>query len=293
MLKLSLGRARRIGGLLLALGLGSAASSTLVGCGGDARVRYPTTDNGLKLERVVLYRNGVGYFERAGKVDGDVLRIRVRKDQVNDLLKSLTVVEREGRQGRERVDAARSADLGERRDRDARAGQRQPRRGARRAARHRASRCRPPTARSTGPRRHRRGARRANDPRRWPGRSRSTMPPSRARDFKVTLLDAATEVVRLSKVTASAPQRRHLAMQFHRSSTRRPARACSSRSTSRSASPARARTISGELRRRGADVEADLPRRAARVRARGKALLQGWAVVDNTSGEDWRDVKLG
>ena len=25
---------------------------------------------------------------------------------------------------------------------------------------------------------------------------------------------------------------------------------------------------------------------------KGQALLQGWAVVDNTSGEDWRDVKL-
>jgi hypothetical protein len=26
---------------------------------------------------------------------------------------------------------------------------------------------------------------------------------------------------------------------------------------------------------------------------KGKALLQGWAVVDNVSGEDWRSVKLG
>src|SRR5690606_20038716 len=27
-------------------------------------------------------------------------------------------------------------------------------------------------------------------------------------------------------------------------------------------------------------------------RGRGQALLQAWAVVDNTSGEDWRDVKM-
>src|ERR1700733_11766102 len=57
---------------------------------------YATTNGALQLSKVVLYRNGVGYFERAGHVDGDALTIRVRKDQVNDLLKSLTVVEKSG-----------------------------------------------------------------------------------------------------------------------------------------------------------------------------------------------------
>src|SRR5690606_4170132 len=33
-------------------------------------------------------------FERTGQIDDDVLTLRVRKDQINDLLKSLTVVER-------------------------------------------------------------------------------------------------------------------------------------------------------------------------------------------------------
>src|SRR5262245_20471820 len=65
----------------------------LIGCG-HARFKYPTADSPLKLDRVVLYRNGIGYFERVGELDGDVLTIKVRKDQVNDLLKSLTVVER-------------------------------------------------------------------------------------------------------------------------------------------------------------------------------------------------------
>src|SRR6187455_2769454 len=64
-------------------------------CGG-ARKPYATTGGALQLSKVVLYRNGVGYFERGGRVDGDALTIRVRKDQVNDLLKSLTVVERKG-----------------------------------------------------------------------------------------------------------------------------------------------------------------------------------------------------
>ncbi len=71
------------------------ASCLLLGCTQDPRLKYPTADSPLKLERVVLYRNGIGYFERSGEIDGDILTIKVRKDQVNDLLKSLTVVERD------------------------------------------------------------------------------------------------------------------------------------------------------------------------------------------------------
>src|SRR5512146_519823 len=67
----------------------------LAACG-HARSPYPTTGGALQLSKVVLYRNGVGYFERGGKVTGDSFALRVRKDQVNDLLKSLTVVERDG-----------------------------------------------------------------------------------------------------------------------------------------------------------------------------------------------------
>jgi hypothetical protein len=65
----------------------------LLGCAG--RSPLPTVDD-LELDTVVLYRNGIGYFERHGKVSEDSLRLKVRKDQVNDLLKSLTVVDRNG-----------------------------------------------------------------------------------------------------------------------------------------------------------------------------------------------------
>src|SRR5205823_1211291 len=68
----------------------------ILGCTSPARHPYATTGGALSLSKVVLYRNGVGYFERAGHVDGEQLTIRVRKDQVNDLLKSLTVVEKTG-----------------------------------------------------------------------------------------------------------------------------------------------------------------------------------------------------
>ena len=36
------------------------AAAALAGCGGAKRFRYPTADSPLKLDRVVLYRNGVG-----------------------------------------------------------------------------------------------------------------------------------------------------------------------------------------------------------------------------------------
>lgn len=47
----------------------------------------------LKVTRAVLYQNGVGLMERRGKVDGGVLRFSVRSDQIGDVLKSLTVVD--------------------------------------------------------------------------------------------------------------------------------------------------------------------------------------------------------
>jgi hypothetical protein len=52
----------------------------------------------LKVTRAVLYQNGIGYFERRGHIDDEVLHLRVRPDQIRDFLKSLTVVDlHEGR----------------------------------------------------------------------------------------------------------------------------------------------------------------------------------------------------
>jgi hypothetical protein len=50
----------------------------------------------LPITKVVLYQNGVGYFERRGKIKGNRIRLRIRPDQVKDLLKSLTVVDFRG-----------------------------------------------------------------------------------------------------------------------------------------------------------------------------------------------------
>ncbi|HEY1695858.1 MAG TPA: DUF4139 domain-containing protein [Polyangiaceae bacterium] len=75
----------------------SAALALLggVGCGGSlparsnvARAEAPST-----IGRIVVYRNGVAYFERTAHVPGDTLTLPVPADRVDDLLKSLDVVD--------------------------------------------------------------------------------------------------------------------------------------------------------------------------------------------------------
>lgn len=54
----------------------------------------PTT---LPVRRVVLYKHGVGYFERRGKVTGsDTLNLDFKARDMNDVLKSLTVLDLSG-----------------------------------------------------------------------------------------------------------------------------------------------------------------------------------------------------
>ena len=60
----------------------------LVGCA--------TAPPGLALRKVVIYRNGVGYFERAGHVQSDRVQFLVRKEGVDDFLATLAVLERGG-----------------------------------------------------------------------------------------------------------------------------------------------------------------------------------------------------
>jgi hypothetical protein len=48
----------------------------------------------LPITRVVLYKHGVGYFERQGGVEGDVtLSLTFKQSEVSDVLKSLTVLD--------------------------------------------------------------------------------------------------------------------------------------------------------------------------------------------------------
>ena len=51
----------------------------------------------LPIRRVVLYKHGVGYFERRGKVSGsETLHFDFKARDMNDVLKSMTVLDLSG-----------------------------------------------------------------------------------------------------------------------------------------------------------------------------------------------------
>src|SRR5260370_22965344 len=51
----------------------------------------------LPIRRVVLYKQGVGYFEREGSVENDAtLTLTLKQSEVSDVLKSLTVLDLDG-----------------------------------------------------------------------------------------------------------------------------------------------------------------------------------------------------
>src|SRR5437763_292342 len=64
---------------------------------GSETARGKTTVEKLPVRRVVLYKNGVGYFEHTGQVRGNQsLEIDFTSSQLNDVLKSLTVLDLNG-----------------------------------------------------------------------------------------------------------------------------------------------------------------------------------------------------
>lgn len=74
--------------------LGAACLAAVLGCGtgcGAPKASYVHTN--ASLGRVVVYRNGIAYFERFAHVEGDTLRLSVPADKVDDFLKSLTVTD--------------------------------------------------------------------------------------------------------------------------------------------------------------------------------------------------------
>lgn len=65
-------------------------------CAMAALATEPSTEK-LPVRRVVLYKNGIGYFEHTGTVTGNQeLRIDFTSAQLDDVLKSLTVLDLSG-----------------------------------------------------------------------------------------------------------------------------------------------------------------------------------------------------
>ena len=74
---------KRLAGFLLA--------AALAGCG-PKHASFVKVDD-VALGRVVVYRNGVAFYERRATVTGGTLTVSVPRDRVDDFLKSLTVVD--------------------------------------------------------------------------------------------------------------------------------------------------------------------------------------------------------
>ena len=260
----------------------------LTACG-NQRTKLPATESALDLERVVLYRNGVGYFERHGEVDDDVLRIRVRRDQIDDLLKSLTVIDKNGRA------LSISMPLDPESWASAALSRLAPGRGSL-AEILDGLRGTEVVLHTSGGRVRGRLVmveRIVNEPdpdrkQRGDGRDETS-----SRDWKVTLFEGdRLKVVRLSKVTDVTLVDGDLAMQLHRR-------------LDASAGEGMFQQVEVTIRLTGASshdlrvsyvVAAPMWKPTYRVvlpkDGKGEALLQGWAVVDNTSGEDWTSIDL-
>ncbi|MCA9562829.1 MAG: hypothetical protein KC561_05030 [Myxococcales bacterium] len=65
--------------------------------GDDSDEAQVDPDKPVPISRVVLYRSGIAYVERSGTVNDDVLRLQIRPEQINDILTTLTVIVDEGR----------------------------------------------------------------------------------------------------------------------------------------------------------------------------------------------------
>jgi hypothetical protein len=77
---------------------------------GPAAVQMMAAD--LPIREVILYKHGVGYFERSGEMRaGETARLDFKASDMNDVLKSLTIVDRNGGViGGVRYDAAEALD---------------------------------------------------------------------------------------------------------------------------------------------------------------------------------------
>lgn len=257
----------------------------LAGACSSASAKYPTTD-ALGLSRVVLYRNGIGYFERQGHVDGELLRLKVRKDQINDLLKTLTVVKREGGQA-----VSISMPLDPQTWANAALSTLAPGRGSLAEVLDALRGTQVVLTTAAGSVRGRIAMVEeveASDPGPGPGHADRPM-----LDHKITLLNGSDlQIVMLSKVKSITLQDGDLAMQFNRT-------------LDASAGEGMFQQVEVAIRLANADahdlmvsyvVPAPMWKPTYRVvlpeSGKGQALLQAWAVVDNTSGEDWGDVQL-
>lgn len=269
------------------------AALFLAGCAHENRAGFPSASSPLGLDRVVLYRNGIGYFERRGKLDGNILTIKVRKDQINDMLKSLTIVDRST--GRA---LSVSMPLDPQSWSSAALATLQPGNGGLAQVLDSLRGVQVVLATTQGELSGRivmvEELNEEPDPSVERAGSSHGAAPSLGRDHKVTLIhEKVLTVVRLSKVRSVALEDGDLAMQFHR---RLDASAGEGMFQQVDVSVRLTGDVSSHDLVVSYVVEAPMWKPTYRVvlpeKGKGEALLQAWAVVDNVSGEDWKDVSM-
>ena len=275
--------------LLVALALFPSLSALAAGCA-HGRSAYPSAETDLALRRVVLYRNGIGYFERHGDVDGDTLAIKVRRDQIDDLLKSLTVIDKSTGKA-----VSVSMPLDPESWANAALAMLAPGRGSLAEVLDGLRGTDVVLHTASGRIRGRivMVERLVNEP--DPTARKQPSPEAAAQvDHRVTVLAGDDmKSVLLSKIRGVTLRDGDLALQLNRR-------------LDASAGQGMFQQVEIVIRLAGKKshdlavsyvVAAPMWKPTYRVvlpeQGKGKALLQGWAVVDNTSGEDWTDVSLG
>ncbi|MBZ0118207.1 MAG: DUF4139 domain-containing protein, partial [Sandaracinaceae bacterium] len=72
----------------------SLLALALLSCGFSAEsVELASSGSPLRLSRVVMYQNGLAHFERRGRAGSSAIELRVPAAQVDDVLRTLTVVD--------------------------------------------------------------------------------------------------------------------------------------------------------------------------------------------------------
>lgn len=78
----------------------AAYQATTAATTASSNTTTAAADDILPIRRITLYRSGVGYFERAGNVKQGDVQLRFNTDQINDILKSMVVIIQDQRAGR-------------------------------------------------------------------------------------------------------------------------------------------------------------------------------------------------
>lgn len=86
-------------GLAYSVGAVSALAQGSGGSGGNAgAARAAASSDALPIRKITMYRSGVGSFEREGQLDGNAqIQLRFKTDQINDILKSMYLMDFGGR----------------------------------------------------------------------------------------------------------------------------------------------------------------------------------------------------